>query len=92
MSVKGGRRLGGGFPELDAEQLGVEASCREELGHRPCDGDPLPPPAGQRAAALADQGVVPLRHLLDELVGVGRSGRTSPSPLETNYLAIGFGL
>src|SRR2546427_2304266 len=39
------------------------------------DGDALPLPARQGRAPLADDGVVPVLQLTDELVGVGGLGR-----------------
>ncbi len=39
--------------------------------HRTRDRDPLPLTAGERHAALADQSVVPLRHLVDKFARVG---------------------
>jgi hypothetical protein len=42
---------------------------------RPGDRDPLALPARQARAALADDGVVPVRQLENEFVGAGELGR-----------------
>ena len=42
---------------------------------RPGEGDPLPLAAGERESLLADDAVVALGQLADELVGLGRPGR-----------------
>src|SRR5262249_45613050 len=62
-------------------------TCRVEVGvglvehnHRwiakqsPRQSDPLPLPSRQRLTAIADFGVVPVRHLLDHLMYTGKAG------------------
>ena len=52
---------------VEHEQLRVGDQC-------PGQGDPLPLPAGQRQALLADHGVIAFRQPPDELVGLRRRG------------------
>ena len=53
------------------------------------DRDPLPLAAGKRHAALADDGVVALRHLLDEFVRVGQFGGAQNLRAARSGLAVG---
>ena len=57
-------------PELGSSRIRIGAVAN----HGARDGDALPLAAGQRDAALSHYRVVPLRHLLDELAGVGQFG------------------
>ena len=52
----------------------IQNQDRRIANNGPGDGDPLALASGERHAPLADNRVVPFRHLLDELVGIGQLG------------------
>ena len=60
---------------VDGRRRVVEHEDRRVHEQRAGDRDPLALPAREREAALADDGVVALGHLADELVGAGRACR-----------------
>jgi hypothetical protein len=64
------RRLGFG---VERGRGLVEDQDRIVADHGAGDPDALALAAGQRVAALADHGVVPLRHPGDEFVGIGEA-------------------